>query len=425
MKHQYDSYTLYNCDKNTPMNCRLRFVLKDAIDPQIMEQAANLVMPRFPYFAVRVELDASQSYVLVPNNAPVVVLKDSNKLPALGSARVNQHLLFISYLDREVYFNINHTFGMGGSFFRWALAVLYQYVTLKYHVSLNCPGIVMPDSSIPDDELWEPSLENIPDEEPMFVPKNQNAFFPLKDYLNGILNPFLKSHSYYAFTFDQKDFMGFAKDNDSSVNSLLVALMLKALAKILPESEEKITGGISACSTSALGHPLAHNFLVRQLHINFDRKQAGLDMAELGTIARGQMMLQLDESNTFAETRRDLKYYAGIDEQNTLKDKKKYAVDSSPLRGKDAFRNSFIVSYSGNFALGDLGEYIDSYYAITDGHLQLEVTANGDKIHLAFQQVIRDTKYVGAFKAALDENGIHYQVEGPFKKNLPSLQLPS
>ena len=423
MKNQYDSYILYTCDRNTPMNCRLRFVMKDEIDSSVMEKAVGITMPRFPYFSVRAEVNENQSYVLVHNDAPVAVLKDHAKLPAIGSAEVNRHLLFVSYLGREVYFNINHTFGMGHSFFHWAISVLYQYVTMKYGVSLNCPSILKPDSSIPDDELWEPSLENIPEEEPLFLPKKQESFFPLKDYLNGMLNPFQKFHSYYAFTFDQKDFVGLAKNHDSSVNSLMVILMFKALAKILPENEKKIVGGVSARTAPALGHPLAHGCFVRQLHINLDRKQAGLDLTELGTITRGQMVLQLDESNSIAETRSLIQYYSAIDEQKTLKDKKKYAVTRSPLRGSDAIMNSFVVSYSGNFDLGDLAEYIDSYYAISDGHLMLEVTAKGDKIYLAFQQMIRNTKYVDAFKAVLEENGISYQVEGPFKKNLPPLAL--
>ena len=303
MKKQYDSYSLYTCDRNSSMNCRLRFVMKDEIDPQVMERAVNATMPRFPYFAVRVEVDADQSYVLVHNDAPVVVVKESSRLLAIGSEKVNRHLVFLSYVGREVFFNINHTIGMGGSFFRWATSVLYQYVTIKYGVSLNCPRIVKPDSEIDEDELWEPSLENVPDEKPIFVQKNQKGFFPLKDFLNGMLNPFQKSHSYYAFTFDQKNFVSFAKSHDSSVNSLLIVLMFKALARVMPESEQKITAGVSACTTSTLGHPLAHGFLVRQLHINFDRKQAELDMTKLGTITRGQMILQLDESNTFAETR--------------------------------------------------------------------------------------------------------------------------
>ena len=116
-------------------------------------------------------------------------------------------------------------------------------------------------------------------------------------------------------------------------------------------------------------------------------------------------------------------YHSGIDEQKTLKDKKKYAVSQSPLRGKDAIMNTFVVSYSGNFDLGDLAEYIDRYYGISEGHLMLDVTAKGDRIYLSFQQMIRNTKYVDAFKAILDENGISYQVEGPFKKNIPPLAL--
>ena len=73
---------------------------------------------------------------------------------------------------------------------------------------------------------------------------------------------------------------------------------------------------------------------------------------------------------------------------------------------------------------GEVADYVESYAAIVEGHILLEVTAMADKIFVSFMQMIKGTKYVDALGEVMKELGIPYKLEGPYPKNLPKHNLP-
>ena len=73
---------------------------------------------------------------------------------------------------------------------------------------------------------------------------------------------------------------------------------------------------------------------------------------------------------------------------------------------------------------GEVADYIESLAFIVEGHVMLEVTSVGDKIHVCFMQILNTDKYINAFRDVLEELGISFKMEGPFPKSLPKHQLP-
>ena len=424
MKHSMDTYRLYASEKIFSFVIRTRVKMKEKVDIKILRHAANVAMKRYSYFAKEVVIGEDGGYDLIPNSRPIVVLRTSKRLPRLCSKRVNHHLLFLDCEGYDIYFNISHSMCGGRGALPWIMTIVYQYVVEKYHVSPYAPGIRKPDSPLLDGEDTEPSLDFLSEEEPIFTYKSKGPVVLLKDYLNGMINPFKRHPNYYIFSFAQKDIVRFIKDNDSSVAAFFLNVMAKALDRVLPE-KHPIIGGETAHNPAAdIGLPNSHCDLLTHVHIDYDRDYLKGDMEKLGTMARGQIMLQTDPSVVHHQLRKTFTHWGSIDDAVGLKNKIAANAKNDPSRGKDAQHGTFISNYTGYMDWGEVADYVESYVFIVDGHLLLEVSALADKIFVSFMQLIKTRKYTDAFGEVLHDLGIPFTVEGPYPKNQTKHKLP-
>ena len=86
-------------------------------------------------------------------------------------------------------------------------------------------------------------------------------------------------------------------------------------------------------------------------------------------------------------------------------------------------QDTFQVSYVGDINWGGLSEYMREIYAITQGHLMLEVNATTDKFCISFQTLTKAETYLEAFLKVLEEEGIPYEVGEKEPSNLPQIQF--
>ena len=244
------------------------------------------------------------------------------------------------------------------------------------------------------------------------------------DYLNGMFNPFMRKPIYYQFTFNQKDVMLFAKENDASVASFFIVAVAKALDKLLPEKHKVIGAEIAHNPSKDIGMPNTHCDILSHVHIDYERELLKKDMETLGTITRSQIILQIDPSVSNYQLRQRFSFYDDLDRVTGLKNKREYYAKNDPRAGKKAQHGTFIVNYSGMMDWGEVADYVESYILIVEGHILLEVTSMADKIFVSFMQLIKKTKYVKAFGEVMDELGIPYKIEGPYPKNMVKHKLP-
>lgn len=425
MKHNFDTYRLYSDEKIFAHSVRVKVKMKDEVDIDVLRHAANAAIKRYPYFAVRVVLGEDGGYDFIPNNDEVVVLETTSSLPLLGSDEVNRHLLYIDCSGRDMYFNISHSMCGGRGLMPWVMTNVYQYVVEKYKVQPDAPGIRKPDSNLLPGEDTEPSLSMLSDDEPIYKYKSKKPVILALDYLNGMFNPFTRKLNFYVFTFAQRDIMNFAKDNDASVASFFLASVAKSLDKILPEKYKVIGGEIAHNPAADIGLPNAHGDFLTHVHIDYDRKYFDYDMERLGTITRSQIILQTDPSVISHDLRKTLMFYEEVDNIQGIKKKRELFAKNNPYAGKNAQHGTFIVNYTGRLDWGEVADYVESYVAIVEGHVLLEVTSMADKIFVSFMQLISGTKYVDAFGSVMDELRIPYKLEGPFDKNIPKHKLPA
>ena len=93
MAHNPDIYLLYEYMDKLSFTFRIKVRLTEAVDADVLKEAAQKAFERFPYFRVKVGLDTGGNFTLEPNEKPIAVLPEENKRIALGSPEVNEHLL--------------------------------------------------------------------------------------------------------------------------------------------------------------------------------------------------------------------------------------------------------------------------------------------------------------------------------------------
>ena len=224
--------------------------------------------------------------------------------------------------------------------------------------------------------------------------------------------------------FYQDSVVRFIKDNDASVASFFIVVIAKALGKALPEKVHVIGGETAHNPMKDFGMPNSHCDFLSHAYFDYDRDMLKWDMAKLGTMTRGQMILQTDPTVAGGELRKLFGLYEELDQIKGLKEKKDFLKKHNPSSGKDARHGTFLCNYSGQMNWGEVADYVESYAIIVEEHLVFEVTSLDDKIFLSFMRLFQETRYVNALKEVLDELGIPCKVEGPFPKHLSRHVLP-
>ncbi|MCR5794640.1 MAG: hypothetical protein K6G61_04760 [Solobacterium sp.] len=420
MKYSINTYRLYQSEKMFSHTVRIHVRMKDEADRAVLDQAVNTAMKRYPYFAVRVSLDEEGGYVLLPNDARVVVLPTGKKLPKLGSKAVNGHLVYADCEGKDIYLNISHSLCGGKGFQPWVMTTVYEYVKEKYNADPDSPGIRKPDSALLPTETAEPSMGMLTEEEPVFRRKDGKSPILAADYLNGLMNPFMRKPNYRVFVIDQAELIKVARQNDASVMALFFIIFARVLDRFFAKKYKTITGECAHNPRESLGLPDTHCDIMSHIHVGFDRDMLDRDLETLGTMTRGQIILQSDPSVSHAELRNLYSLYDAADQEHGIKNKRKYIAEHSHSTG----HGSFVLNYTGQMDWGEVADYIDWYAYIIEGHFTIEITALADKIIVGFMQLVDTDKYARAFREELARIGLSCKEEGPYPKRLPKHDLP-
>ena len=424
MRYSVDTYRLYQSEKYFAHTVRIHVRMKDEVDINVLDKAVNLAIRRYPYFAVRVTVDEDGGYVLVPNSKKIAVIPTADKMPMVGSSSINDHLLFVDCSGKDIFFNISHTMCGGRGFQPWVMTNIYEYVRLKYNVEPDAPEIRKADSALLPGETDEPTMDMLTTEEPISKRKIRKAPVLGMDYLKGVFVPVKRDPNYFVVTVDQKDLLKVAKGNDSSVLSLFFVLFARTLDKVFPAKDRLIVGEAAHNPRDSFGLPNTHCDFLSHVHVDYDRDNLNGNLEKLGTMTRGQIILQTDPTVSHGQIRKLFELYEEIDKAHGLKAKRKYMAKHSLSTGKDAQHGSFIANYTGLMDWGELADYVEWFVFVIEGHFTVEITAMADKIYVGFMQIIKTDKYIDLFREELENIGIPCTVEGPFPKRLPKHEIP-
>ncbi len=423
-KYNPDSYLLYGTAKS-PRPCfpiRIRVIMTEAVRGDVLDRAAQRAIKRYPYFAVRVEVDGEGGYVLRHHELPIVVCRTRKKTPSLGAAEVNGHLCFIDYEGCDIYFNIHHGLTGAAGMLEWVKTTLYEYVCEAYGVNPDSDGIRLADSPLLPGETAYPDAASLPDVKITLPFADREAHYFHKDYVIGALCPFF-TPQYYTFDIKEEALLAYAKEHGGTPASVLAVLMMRAVDKVLPKKAATIVAGISHNFCEDVGCPNSYRDLVKLLYVPYARDMASWSMDELSAFTRKAMAEQRTPENAATEVRRVVADYEVTDTLPTLEAKRKYNMIHARYVSQP--RATFNVSYLGHMRWGGLEPYVRAAYTLAEGHFMLEVVNVGGRFCVSFFLVTPGRKYIRSFRQALDAEKIAYAINGPFKKNLPGVVLPN
>lgn len=418
-----DTYLLYETRPDASSNTNIRFALEitEDINGEILSEAANEAIKRYPYFSVRIKIE-NGSYIFVPNSLPIVVMKTKMPSVPLGSEEVNYHLNYIDYTDDTIYFNISHSITDAAGYIPFIKSVLYQYLIRTHNEPISTEGINLPDSDFSHGEFDFPKISSLPESDFSLVKDAKMGYFPADDYINAMKNPDFKNDGYYCISMKQRELMKYVHSNDASPAAIIAVFMFKALAPLWPKEEDVFSVGIACNFRNAVNCPNAFHSISRALHAQYKRSYLDMPVDKLGTITRGMIMLQSQPENSVIHMKKILKFHENVDSIKTIDEKKKYCLSEGVFT--KGCKDTYNVSYVGQTDFGAMNKFVRSMNTIAFGNLLVEINAIGNMFYITFNQVIKTDKYINAFLNTLNEAGLSYSVSNYKTKNIAPLQLP-
>ncbi len=419
MKAKYYDPLFYISSEKMPFTIRIEVGLKETVSEQSLKYAVGKAMKRYPYFAVRLT-EKDGEYLTEPNEKPVVVYPGP-AVYSLGSEKVNNHLLALSYFERKIYFYISHVITDGGGFVPFIKTVLYYYLCDHYQIELEPDGINLADDDFFEDEVCNPYPEGKMEVAEPFCQKKLPEFFRLRD--GGYIND--HDATVFRFTLKEDEVMRFNYDNDGSPCSLISVLMTKAIWSLHPEEKKDIVSAVSFNLRPGLGNRHNYRMLCSAIMLDYPDEMRNVDITKMCTCSRGMTMLQSQPENVLYYASRQKKRVQELLKVSDIEEKKRLCGE---MALKDSTDNTFSVSYVGRISFGSAEPYMKSMYNLTDGSTYetvfIEVAAINGIFHVAFIQGFSSDVYYKSFLKQLKLCGLSYEEGAVTRLNTPGMIFP-
>ncbi len=390
------------------------FTLKDEFDCPVMYDAMQKTIGRYPYFAFRI-VRIENGYDKIENHLPIVVKDSFSEELVLGSEAVNYHWVAAACEGRRLKLAVHHMIADGRSAMRFYKTLLYCYISEKYGVQLDPKGIILPDSPISPDE--DVKVFNLLDGEDGTMRTTVEDSFVIPETVNDDMKGYL-----YQVTVPEKEFLASSKGSDNSPLTLLTVYMAKMFQELCPENKKDIYAGIAIDARNALGCPRSRFTNSYVIFIKHSPSKLGLDMDRLGTMTRGQIIMQSQEDIVRYVHNSVMRISAQIRSTTDQGERQRLMHEIYQLV---ASNQTYTISYVGNPEWGSLERYIEEEYTwIMNNKLFLDVNAAGGKFCIAWVQGFENDAYVKTLQSMLRENGIGCEVSGPFPHEWPKCCLP-
>ena len=135
---------------------RLSVVLKEDVDPQILQQALDRTLPRFPTYKAAIRKGLFWRY-LEPNNRPGPFVQEDVKNPCqpMYFKANNRYLVRVYYYGKRIALEAHHSLGDGTGGMCVLQTMVATYLRLLGHDGIKDGGFVLDIHSEPDKEELE------------------------------------------------------------------------------------------------------------------------------------------------------------------------------------------------------------------------------------------------------------------------------
>ena len=345
---------LFMSTPQCPFIMGLTAALYEPVDGDLLREVVESLRERFPYFYVKAKVDG-KDLIPVPNPLPITVRNTWDPID-LDSREANYHLAAFKYEGNRLALEITHAISDGPGFLPYFKSVLFCYLSRKTGQEFDPAGFRLPGDVIPERETGDPcaGLDIDSAEEPFYQKKPTTDFYQLNPERKGEWRIF-----YLKLPEDQV--MRYCRENDGSPNVLVSVLLSKAIRRIDPDSQKTITSNVAIDHKAILGNFENYHMFVNIAEVDFPKSRENDDIMKSCTIARGQVMIQVQPENSLYAAKVKKQRFEQINQIPSLQMKidlmKK--VVTQP-------RGTMSVSYINSRTFGPLDPYIKEVFALAE-----------------------------------------------------------
>lgn len=135
---------------------RLSVLLKEEVNPQVLQQAVDMTLPRFPTYKAAIRKGLFWRY-LEPNNRPGPFVQEDVQNPCqpMYFKANNRYLIRFYYYGNRIALEAHHSLGDGTGCMCVLMTVVATYLRLLGHEEIQNGGFVMDINEEPDKEELE------------------------------------------------------------------------------------------------------------------------------------------------------------------------------------------------------------------------------------------------------------------------------
>jgi len=395
---------------------RFRIRLSSPVDADVLRNAVDSTMKRYPYFCVRL-LKKGDEFVFADNQNPVVIADVPNGTE-LNAAESNYHMISFSGYDNWIVMDVFHGLTDGAGAYEVIRTLLFYYCSRRYNKTLSEEGIRTAKDDIPLEE-WECP-----------VMKAVNLPTPRRYEMTPSLNPVIAANlqtekiaTVYSILIAESDFMKFSRDNGGSPGTMVSLLLSRSIAKLFPDARDVIRIVLSVNQRKALRAPLAHQSLVGGALLEYGEDLCHLPLREQVKAYRGMVSDQIQEDKVLAGVSSSYGLTKMLLARNTSEERIKLASSADEMASRIG---TACVSYVGKANFKEAEKYVQEFHAWSYSSIPItiQISAVNGKFTFDFIQKFNSPVYINAFLKELDEHGISYDFQDGMPEELPNINLP-
>ena len=414
--------TIYETTAEDPHTFRVSIKLKDLIEGDILRNAANRTMKRYPYFSVRMRRSGADiSFESNPLPLPVI---ETNGRITLGAAETNYHLMAFCYWQNWLHIDCYHALTDGGGLHPFVTTLLYLYISDFYGLEPDATDVRLPGSPISEEEWKDPADISLSAERQGLISKWSAPAFQLeKKHVH------LQSESIVTtIGISENEFLPYSFSNDGSPATIVSLLLARSMAMAHPDAADPIVIALCVNQRKALKAPLAHQSLVGDVRLVYNDRMKKMPFMHQATSFRGMVALQSDRDMVLDEIRDYQDLMRELNGMKTFEERHDTCVRRMEALSKCV---TATVSYIGKVNMGFIDHYLQEFdpipsTALPSMHtpLTIEMVSMNGCIVLNFIQYFTEMEYFSLFVKQLRDNNINYNVLRQEKALYPLLEMP-
>ena len=393
---------LFESTPQHPHSMGIMATLTEPVDGEILTEVVQDLRERFPYYYVRAMVSENDLKV-VPNPLPMVV-RNSWEPTYLHSTETNYHMAAFKYEGNSVAFEVSHLITDGSGVIPYFKSVLYLYLSRKTGIQFDPAGFRLPGDPIPETEMGEPFQINF-DDLPEFYKKDiPSEYYRVHEALQK--KPHEGNNIYLKLP--EEKVLEVCRENDANPDVFFSVLLARAVRRMDQDSDKPVIIGVAVNHKEVLGNYDNYRDLSDVVYLDFSKERENEPLDKMCTVARGQLMLQIQPENS----------------QNYLKELQDKVAQMSkiPLPMKSVMinvsldyttRGTACVSGINDRSFGPLDPYIREVFVLGEADafdVQLETACINGSFCLLFAQNFMSEAYFDAFLQELEEAGIPVEI---------------